>query len=568
MNGVEDLLANALEHHRAGRLAKAGELYGKILRKHPRHAGALYLTGLAKQALGHPDRALQLYEKAAQADPANPLYHHALGLALGAAGRPREAEAVFREALAAAPNEAGLWTALGNLLKAERRFDEAVTAQTKALDLAPGEPEVMSNLGAALGEAGRHDEALECFRAALARAPDHPELHFNLGNALLVTGRRGEAEEELRHAVRLAPDHARAWSSLGVSQREQGKIDRAIASLSEAIRLAPDYADAHFNLGLAMLTKGPSVAGWREYDWRRKIPGFAMRPVDRPRWDGTELDGGTLLVHAEQGLGDTIQFVRYVREAVNSGGRVVVESPPPLVRLLAGADLGVEIVPCAAERPLCDVQIPLMSLPGLLDPELKRAGALVPYLKADLELARHWRHKLGPRGALKVGLCWQGNPSYRVDRDRSIPVDLLARLATVRGVRLVSLQKGQGREQLLGARGVLPIEDLGDGFDRDGSGDGRGAFLDTAAVMACLDLVVTSDTAVAHLAGAMGVEVWMLLCRAPDWRWGREGAASPWYPSMRIFRQDRAGDWESVIARAAGELARRLDSHAHAATGT
>jgi tetratricopeptide (TPR) repeat protein len=557
---AETLLAAAIEHHHAGRLARACEAYRKVLRKGPRNGAALYLMGLAKQEQGHAERGLQLLGKAVEAEPGNVAYRHALAVAYGGAGWLREAEALLRATIAIAPEAAALWTTLGNILKARGQPDQAIAAHGRALELAPGSPEVLSNLGSALREAGRAEDSVECFRAAAGAAPDHPELRFNLGTALIASHRPAEAEAEFRQAVRLDPGHARAWSNLGVSQREQGKLDEAIGSLEEAIQRAPEYADAHYNLGLALLARGPCAEGWRQYDWREKIPDFAMRRVALPRWDGAPLDGRTLLVHCEQGLGDTVQFVRYVREAAKLGGPVVVECPAVLKRLLDCAGLGARIVPRGVDLPACDLQVPMMSLPGLLDPLLARAGAMVPYLAAEAPLVRAWRRRLGEDGRLKVGIGWQGNPAYRADHARSIPVARFAPLADVADVRLIALQKGEGRSQLEGLHPKPAIEDLGAELDET-----TGAFVDTAAAMAGLDLVVTSDSAIAHLAGALGVEVWLLLAHVPDWRWGIGGTGCPWYPSMRVFRQDRPGDWDDLMARVAGELARRAEGAARQA---
>jgi tetratricopeptide (TPR) repeat protein len=549
---ADSLLASAIEHHHAGRLARACDAYRKLLRKDPRNAAALYLMGLAKQEQGHLDRGLQLLAKAVEAEPGNVAYRHALAVAYAGAGWMTEAEAALRAAIAIAPEQPGPWTALGNALAGQDRVDEAIAAHRRALELAPDSPEVLSNLGSALKQAGRVAESLECFRAAAQRALDHPEVRFNLGTALLAGGRPAEAEAELRQAVRLDPGHARAWSNLGASRREQGKLEDAIASLEEAIRRAPGYADAHYNLGLALLARRPCADGWRQYDWREKIRDFAMRRVALPRWDGAPLDGRTLLVHCEQGLGDTIQFVRYVREAARYGGPVVVECPPDLRRLLDRAGLGARIVPRGADLPACDVQVPMMSLPGIVDPLLARAGAMVPYLAAEPDLVATWRARLGDDGRLKVGIGWQGNPAYRADGARSIPVRHFAPLANVAAARLVSLQKGEGRTQLEGLDAELAIEDLGPELD-----EATGSFVDTTAMMAGLDIVIASDSAVAHLAGALGVEVWLLLAHVPDWRWGMEGTSCPWYPTMRVFRQERPGDWDGLMAHVAAELVRR-----------
>ena len=555
---ADDRLALALRHHRAGNLRKASEIYRKILRKQPRHPDALHLLGLATDALGRPRRAVQLVTRAIAADPDNAAYRHSLGVLLRAVGRPDEAVTSFRAALEIDPGAAETLTALGNALKALGRYDEAVGCHRAAVKARPGFAEALSNLGSTLREAGRIDAAVESLREAVALRPDHPDLHFNLGNAWLAAGRLEEAEQAFGRAVAIAPRHARSLSNLGVTLREQGRPVEAMARFRAAIAIAPEYADAHWNLGLALLMEGDFEAGWREYEWRRRIPDFAMRRLRAPAWDGGPLGGRTLLVHAEQGLGDAVQFARYLGLAAAAGGPVVFACPPALGRLFSALGGCECVVSHDDDLPRFDVQAPLMSLPGLLDPDLRAAAALAPYLRPEPDLVEAWRARLGRGPGLRIGICWQGNPGYHADRRRSIPMAQFAALARLEGVRLFSLQKGPGADQLAAlageaGSGPAPIEDLGPALDEGGD-----AFVDTAAVLASLDLVIASDTALPHLAGALGRDVWLLLAANPDWRWGRAGEETPWYPSMRLFRQRRPGDWEGVFERVAGALGQRM----------
>jgi tetratricopeptide (TPR) repeat protein len=552
------MLAVALGHHRVGNLAKAGGIYRRILRKQPRRADVLHLLGLATSEMGRGERAAQLITKAIAAEPRNAHYRHSLGVVLRTLGRPEEAVASFRAALEIDPKAAMTLTVLGNALKALGRFEEAEKCHLRALEVQPDFVEALSNLGSTYKEAGRLDQAIERFRQALELRPDHPELHYNLGNAWLALGRFEDAEEAFGRAVETAPGHARALSNRGVALREQGRAEDAAASLRAALEIAPDYAEAHWNLGLALLMDGRYEEGWREYEWRARIPDFPMRRFKAPSWDGGPLAGRTLLVHAEQGLGDTLQFARYLRLAADAGGRVVFECPPALASLLSRLEGCDAPVPRGGDLPPFDVQAPLMSLPGLLDPGLEKAAAMVPYLAPDAGLAERWKARLGEDGRLKIGIGWQGNPDYRADRRRSVPLARFSGLTRLEGVRLVSLQKGPGVDQLEGFAAAqrdegTGIEALGPAFD-----DEAGAFMDTTAVMTNLDLVIASDTAVPHLAGALGREVWLVLPFAPDWRWGRGGETVPWYPTMRLFRQDRPGDWEGVFERVVGALKDRM----------
>ncbi len=538
----------ALDHHRTGDLKKACDGYRKILKRSPRHCEALHLLGLATVESGHPERGVQLIAKAANLAPSNALYRFSLGETLLAIGRLDGAVAAFREVLGIDPGSAAALASLGNALGALKQFDEALACHRRAVKLAPQSAEIRSNLGTALKESGQATAAVVVLRDAAALAPDHREIRFNLGNALLAEGRFAEAEAAYGLVLAADPAHVRARSNLGVALREQGRAVEAAANLRVVIEARPDWAEAHWNLGLALLMGGNYEEGWREYEWRRRIPGFAIRNIEGLAWDGTPLKGRTLFIHAEQGLGDTLQFVRYVGLARQTGGTVRIECPPGLVRLLKAGGLCDAVIGRGKNPGDFDVQAPLMSLPHLIDPNLTKAGSLVPYLSAEPELVR--RCRLSSEPGFKVGICWQGNPAYRADPVRSIALAEFAPLARIPGVRLISLQKGFGCEQLPMFQATRGIEELGPGLDET-----TGAFVDTAAVMANLDLVITSDTAVAHLAGGMGVKVWLALAQAPDWRWGREGETSPWYPTMRIFRQLRAGDWRQVFARISAALA-------------
>ena len=317
--------------------------------------------------------------------------------------------------------------------------------------------------------------------------------------------------------------------------------------LPASAALKPDYADAHWNLSLLNLLTGDFESGWPGFEWRwqTKQQNFHRRHDSRPLWDGQPLAGRTILLHAEQGLGDTIQFVRYVPLVQERGGRVVVECQPPLLSLLADSP-GIDLVLAQGEPlPAFEVQAPLLSLPGILGTTLGSIPARVPYLRADPELAQSWRKKLEPLGGFKVGIVWQGNPQFKGDRQRSIPLRHYQALARVEGVRLLSLQKGPGADPLRAGATAFPVLDLGAQLE---------TFGDTAAVLENLDLLISSCTSVPHLAGALGVPVWLALPFVPDWRWLLEREDSPWYPHHRLFRQDRPGDWNGVFERIATAL--------------
>ncbi len=416
------------------------------------------------------------------------------------------------------------------------------------VELLPGSPEALSNLGAAYKAAGMAEQAVEHFRRAATARPGDVELLYNLGNGLIAAGRLEEAERLLRDVVAADPAHVRARTNLGVALNDQGRLDEAIETCRDVIALAPENADAHWNLSLALVMAGRYEEGWREYEWRRRIPDFAIRPIEGRGWDGSAYAGKTLLVHAEQGLGDSIQFARYLPEAARRGGSLVFVCQQPLKPLLGAARDGFDVRGDKESLPSFDVQAPLMSLPHLLGIAMPLWPEHGPYLHAQSERMDLWAERLHRESAMNVGICWQGRPDYKADKRRSVPLSALAPLADLDGVRLIGLQKGHGAEQLEEQAWRDRVLETGPEIDADG------AFMDTAAIIAALDLVITSDTAMAHLAGALGARVWMLLAHVPDWRWGIDGTTTPWYPTMRLFRQKRPGDWVGVIAEVIEQL--------------
>ena len=378
--------------------------------------------------------------------------------------------------------------------------------------------------------------------------PDFAEAYNNLANALRIQGNLDEAIVSYRRAVQLKPDWAQPYSNLANALQWRGHYDEALATCRQALRLQPDYVDAHLNYSMPLLLLGQFAEGWSEYEWRWRTQDFQRFVASWPRspgryWDGSPLAGRTILLHAEQGLGDTIQFVRYAALLRQQGaGNVLLRCPPSLHRLM-GTCRDIHAVFSENALPDCDVQLNLLSLPHLLGTtSIERIPANVPYLDSDPALVERWRDRLaaldGNRSSLRVGIVWQGSPTHTTDRWRSVSLGQFAPLAEQAGVRLFSLQKGSGIEQL--AKMPELAVDLGSELVD---------LADTAAVIRCLDLVISVDTVVAHLAGALGVPVWLALSRVPDWRWLLEREDSPWYPSMRLFRQAELGQWEEVFRR-------------------
>ena len=553
----------------------------------PEFAQAHNSLGIAYLERGNLPAAAERLERALELNPELPAAQNNLGNVYLAQGRKSDALARYQEAVRLHPSFAEAHGNLGNVLRDLGRLDEALASCRRAIELKPSFAIGHNHLGAVYSNLRRWEDAVTCFRQAIALQAKYPEAHINLGDALRELGRLVEAEAALREAVRLRPDMAQAHLSLALVLLDRDRFEAAEASCREALRLdaplnaahqalgmicmqrgqneeavacyqrsltfAPADPALHRNLAIALLRLGRYEQGWAEYEWRLQCPEAANRNLAQPLWDGSPLAGQTVLLHAEQGLGDTLQFVRYAPLVQRRGGRVLLACQRallPLLRHAAGID---ELMALGDVAPPFHVQAPLHSLPRIFGETLETVHAPQAYLEADAGLVEQWGRELASIAGFKVGIAWQGSPYYRFDRHRSIPLEEFAPLAQVPGVRLIGLQIGFGGEQVAALEGRFEIVDLGPRLD-----EGTGAFLDTAAVVKNLDLVVTSDTALAHLAGALGAPVWLATQFAPDWRWLSEGDRSPWYPTMRLFRQRRRGDWRAVFQSMAAALAERV----------
>ena len=555
LNGTEaDFHNNLGEVYRAlRRIPEAAACCRRALELNPGLAGAHNNLGNAMKDQGNLDEAVACYRRALQLKPDFAEAHNNLGVAFRGQGKLDEAVACCRRALQLKPDYANAHNALGNALKDQGNLDEAVARYRRAVELKPDFAEAHNNLGIAFRNQGKLDEAVACYRRALELKPDYAEAHNNLGIALGDQGKRDEAITCYHRALELKPDYAEAHSNLGIALGDEGKRDEASVCYRRALELKPDYADAHWNQSFISLATGKFERGWAEYEWRWRTSHCQPRGFSQPFWDGLPLQGRVILLHAEQGLGDTIQFVRYVAPVKQRGGVVIVECPGPLLSLLtshAGID---RLVRWGNELPAFDVQSPLLSLPGIFHTSLETIPAEVPYLFADPGLVGHWRQELARDAGFKIGIAWQGDPKHRNDHNRSIPLGRFEPLAHRPGVRLLSVQKGSGVEQLQHLAEQLPVTELGSRLDD---------FMDTAAVLVNLDLVITCDTSVAHLAGALGVPVWVAIPFVPDWRWLLDRSDSPWYPTMRLFRQDRRGDWQGVFRRVEVALGEQIAGRA------
>jgi Flp pilus assembly protein TadD len=465
------------------------------------------------------------------------------------AGNFAAAEQLYRQILQVQPDHFDALHLLGVIACQFNRPEKGAEHITAALRINPLVAEAHNNLGNAFQSLGKIREATSAYRQALLINPNYAQPHNNLGNVFEEQDQLDEAIACYRQAIAVQPDYADAYNNLGFALRVQGKLDEAAANYQQAVRIIPNSAEFHKNLGVIWLLQGNLKDGWAEYEWRFRGEGFSLQEYSQPLWDGTQLDGRTILIHPDQGLGDIINFVRYVPMVQKMGGRVLLPCSVELARLLKTCAGIEQIIPAGAPLPPFDVHIPLLCLPRLLgSTAIERIPTDVPYLSADPELVERWRSRLEHVQGLRVGLTWWSSPSHRGHKRKSVPLDRFLPLAKIPGVSLVSLQKGPGVEQLEQYPGLAlnlgpELSDLAE----------------TAAVLKCLDLVISIDTALCHLAGALAIPTWVPLPFAPDWRWLMERADTPWYPTMRLFRQKRLGDWQEPFKRIAGELAANID---------
>ena len=465
-------------------------------------------------------------------------------------GRLFEARTRYRRILSVNARHPDALHLLGVIAHQTGRTEDAVSQIGQAIAIKGTVPLYHLNYGVVLKALGRLDDALAAFDAALRLKPNHADAHCERGDALQRLGRIDEALAAFDAAARLMPNYADAHANRGTALKDLGRIQEALAAYDVALRIKPDFAEAHYNRGMALLLLGHFEDGWQGFEYRWQVvgrPGGKRRHEDSPLWRGEPSDGRTILLWAEQGFGDSIQFVRYVPMVVQRGWRVVLEVPSPLTRLIVGI-AGATVIPIGESLPAVDVQCPLLSLPLAHATTAETIPAAGPYLAPRQDVVAMWSNRL-PREGLLVGIVWQGNPAHTNDRNRSFRLEQFSRLAALPGVELISLQKGTGVDQLAELSTAGAIHTLGPDYD-------GGDFLDTAAVIKGLDLVIGADTAVVHLAGALGRPVWVALPAVPDWRWLAEREDSPWYPTMRLFRQTKPGDWDGVFVRIAEELRR------------
>ena len=460
----------------------------------------------------------------------------AAAIALHRRGLIREAEAQYRRILADAPDHAETHNALGIALQQQDKPVEAARCFRRAVAIRPDYAGALANLGAALKAAGQSDLAIAALEQALALDPDNADFQYNLACLWQDDDRPEQAITGYHRAIALNPAHSGAYNNLGVVLRSLGRLDEALIAYSRSLAATPDNPMVRYNHAQALLESGDLQRGWTEHEWRFAAGIARSRHEHLPRWQGDDPCGRTILVWAEQGLGDSIQFCRFLPRLCRSGAQVVFEVQPPLVQLCRQSLTGIAVVARGHPLPACDLQVPLMSLPRLLG-EVAWEG---PYLQSDATESAQWSVTLGPRHRPRIGLVWAGSPTHKDDRNRSLPVGLLAPVIALAGADFFSFQVGPAANDVpVGVADLSPR--LGD-------------FAMTAAALGQMDLLIAVDTAVLHLAGALGRPAWALLPFVADWRWLRLRDDSPWYPRLHLFRQQRRQDWEAVMARVAGRL--------------
>jgi tetratricopeptide (TPR) repeat protein len=520
-----------------GRTEEAIVSFERALALKPGYPEALNNRGNALLVAQRTVEALQSYEEALAQRPSyvDALVNRAEALCLLA--RPDQAMASLDRALALKPDHPAALQGRAQLRQARDDIAGALTDLERLAPLKPGDAETQAGLGHLLRELGRFEEALAAYDRALALKPDDAATHNCRGNVLIELNRLDEALAAYERALALDPDYTFALVNRGSALRYLGRTDEALASFDAAIRRAPDLADAHWNKALLQLSQGDFAHGLAGYEWRWRRGFEAPRDFAQPLWQGDDLAGKTILLHAEQGLGDSIQMLHYLPMVAAEGGRIVLELPEPLLPLIS--DPAITLIRRGTPLPPFDVQCPLMSLPLAFGTRLETIPATVPYLKVPADRLEKWKTTLATIRAPRIGLVWSGRPDHVNDHNRSLPLARLAPVLTIPGVQFVSLQQ-ENRDRDVAEFARWPNLTR---FD-----EALGDFADTAAVIAQLDLVIAVDTAVAHLAGALDKPVWILISHIQDWRWLLGRSDSPWYPSARLFRQPAPGDWESVMA--------------------
>jgi Flp pilus assembly protein TadD len=486
--------------------------------------------------------AISIYDQVLSVDALDADAFHNRGFALEKLGKLNEALGNYSRAITLKPHYAEAYCNRGNVLFSMNRHQDAIVDYEKAILIRPDYAAAYNNKANALVTLKQYAKALIFLNRAIALSPKYVEAYNNLGYAYQKMGQHEKALKNFDRALTLDSSYAEAHNNLGHSLHKLCRFEEALASYEQAIKLRPNYAEAIWNRGLIRLLLGDMPGGWHDIEWRWMRSNYQNYPAakDCPKWNGEPLSGRSITVYVEQGFGDMFMLCRYLLLLVETGAEVTFAAPKVIHRLLTSLSPKLKLLNNYFTGSVTDYHCTLFSLPAVLNTQLNNIPNNVPYLKAEPELVEKWKKRIGEHG-FRIGISWQGNPAGDVDFGRSMPLAALAPLASIPGIRLISIQVQNGLEQLNSFPPEMSVEVL------EGFNEGADGFVDTAAVMQNLDLILTTDSAPAHLAGALGVPVWTMLMEVPDWRWMMDRTDSPWYPSMRLFRQPHAGDWESVV---------------------
>jgi tetratricopeptide (TPR) repeat protein len=501
------------------------------------------------------------------------------GIELHSANKLQEAAKLYKKALTTNPDVTKTLVRLGAAAAGQNKFTEAIHYYKTALSIEPRHLNAYVSLGIAHGKLEENEEAVRQFEIAIAIEPKYYEAHLQLSKTYMDLKQWEKAIEHAKKAIELQPNNIHSHLNMGHVYNKQGNLDMAVKQYEKVIAMDPKCANAYYNLGytlrilkrteeaIKVLTKASDLQenyvdahvclaqcywtlnnfdkAWPEYEWRWQMLGINPRKMDVPIWEGQDLRGKSILLYCEQGLGDTLQFIRFAKLVKQRGGTVVCKVQKPLTSILKSYPYVDKLITDFSDKTKFDYQIPLLNVPGVIKTKLETIPAEIPYLKADAKLVEYWKQKLAHDKKYKVGLCWHVDPEHELDKSpwalRSVPLSLFVPLSDIQGTSFYSLQKINGEEQLKDVPDSFSVHTFGYNFDEK-----HGRFMDTAAVIMNLDLVICVDTSVAHLAAAMGKKVWMLMPYSPDCRWYDDRADTPWYPTMRLFRQPKPYDWASV----------------------
>jgi len=580
-------MEDALSQHQAGQLELAETGYRQILAEVPDHSDALYLLGTVLLQQQKFSESIECLESVLAVTAGTADTHNNIGVAYKAIGDWQQAAQSFQAALKANPHYSQALFNLGSLMQDRGLLDDAAKCFRHALQIKPDDQESLLGLANVTKDIGEYEESESYFRTALAADPENIDYKINLGYLLAKQKKFDSAIEFYQKVLADQPQFTEIYNSLSYIYEAQGKLDAAVEAAQQAIGINPDFAEGFNNLGTALKTKYDFPAAFAAFekalklnpqfslaefnlattkllqgDWSAGWPGYEKRadiivpnvvnPVDQfsqPVWDGTPQPGKTILVHAEQGLGDSIQFVRFLPAVLELVGQVLLNVPATLKGLLSTAAGVDQVLTEGDELPEFDLQVPLLSLPGLLQTTIETVPNHVPYLHTEPQLVEFWKTQFAQIYGLKIGINWAGNPDFPKEHFRGLPLQGFKLLADMPAVTLISLQHGAGLDQLSELTDLFPLA-----LPPESTDETIDPFLNTAAMIQNLDLVISSDTSVAHLAGALGRPVWLAVAKLAEWRWLLDRDDSPWYPTMKLFRQAELGCWDDVFEQFASEI--------------